>query len=73
MVADSAVSLSCNKTVDQFSEAYKMEYIQSELIMAHQFNYCGLCLSQQPDTHKPTCMTQRCPAAAIASDNLEAK
>ena len=72
---DDAVSLNCNKTaVDQFSEAYEMEYIQSELILANQFVFCGLCLSERQGVHKANCMTQqqanRDAASAKTNDTL---
>ena len=42
---------------DMFSEAYNMEFVQSELVLALQFNFCGLCLSTTPGQHLPSCLT----------------
>jgi len=53
---------------DQFSQAYDVEYVQSELALTHQFNFCGLCLSERPGYHAPTCLSQQ-----AATDELEAQ
>lgn len=34
-----------------------MEFVQSELVLAHQYTFCGLCLSTDFAEHKSSCLT----------------
>ena len=60
-----------SQTQDQFSQAYELEFVSSELVIAHQFNFCGLCLSQSPGQHASNCLKIIAPKAC--EQQLEAK
>lgn len=42
-----------------------MEFVQSELLLAHQYNFCGLCLSEDFSTHQSNCLKVHEPTTDI--------
>ena len=49
---------------DLFSQAYEMDYEPSELILLNRFSFCPICLSENQDKHKSTCLVVRDPENA---------
>ena len=43
--------------MDNFSVAYDVDFVRSQLILDWEFHFCGFCMSEEPGKHKAHCMS----------------